>query len=54
MKKLTNKLSLNKLTITNLDSAQMDQMIGGIKKKLTPDCSLASCGGPCGTRYCIG
>lgn len=58
MKKSIKKLSLNKMTISNLDVAQLNQIYGGGMKKsaacdLTPNCSLASCTvAPCGTRIC--
>ncbi|MBK9399756.1 MAG: class I lanthipeptide [Bacteroidetes bacterium] len=38
MKKSINKLSLNKMTISNLYAAEMNQMVGGVKGSKTVIC----------------
>jgi natural product precursor len=45
MKKSINKLSLNKMTISNLNQAEMQERVGGAKSQIFcgPPASLTSC-----------
>jgi len=56
MKKSIKKLSLNKMTISNLSSAQMNALNGGVKKTQGDTCKCASADyskKECNTTNCI-
>lgn len=59
MKKSFKKLSLNKITIANLDASVMSQKVGGAKTKsddtlLCPSLFHCDLSDLCGSNYCSG
>jgi hypothetical protein len=55
MKKPIKKLSLNKMTISNLDASEMHQKLGGLGKPNTrADCTITSFYTQCWCRATIG